>query len=156
MRVITQTRGEYTLTTDPARLDFEAAFAYLSGESYWARGIPREMLARAFEHSLTFSLLRGDRQVGLARVVTDYATFAWLADVYVLESERGQGLGKWLVEAVKGHPDLQNLRMWLLATRDAHDLYRRYGGFTDIESQRFLGIRDAEVYARLTAAGGDA
>jgi GNAT superfamily N-acetyltransferase len=119
-------RGEYEISTDPGRLDVTAIHAYLT-RSYWACGIPRAVVERSLAHSLSFGLYRGDTQVGFARVVTDRATFAYLADVYVLEEHRGKGLSKWLVESVLHHPDLQGLRRFLLATRDAHGLYARYG-----------------------------
>jgi N-acetylglutamate synthase-like GNAT family acetyltransferase len=124
-------KGEYTISDDPSRLDLDVVHGFLSGESYWARGRSRERVERAVEHSLPFGVYRADgRQVGFARVVTDRATFAWLADVFILPEERGRGLSKWLVECVLAHPELQGLRRWLLATRDAQELYRRYG-FTE-------------------------
>ena len=121
-------QGGYTVSDERARLDLDVVHGFLSGESYWARGRSRERVERSLENSLPFGLYRADgRQVGFARVVTDRATFAWLADVFVLPEERGRGLSKWLVECVLAHPELQNLRRWLLATRDAQELYRRYG-----------------------------
>ena len=121
-------RGEYTISDERARLDVDVVHGFLSRESYWARGRSRERVERSIEHSLAFGVYRGDgRQVGFARVVTDRATFAWLADVFVVPDERGRGLSKWLVECVLAHPELQNLRRWILATRDAQELYRRYG-----------------------------
>lgn len=122
-------RDAYTLSTNPARLDVPLIHAYLSEQSYWAQGRSLTTVETSIAHSVCFGVYNGGRQVAFARVVTDYATFAWLCDVFVLESERGQGLGKWLVQSVVAHPDLQGLRRLLLATRDAHDLYRRYGGF---------------------------
>ena len=111
-------QGEYTISDDPARLDFDVIHGFLSGESYWARGRSRECVERSIENSLPFGVYRADgRQVGFARVVTDRATFAWLADVFILPEERGRGLSKWLVECVLAHPELQNLRRWILATR---------------------------------------
>ena len=115
-----------SISTDPARLDLDAIHAYLA-RSYWAAGITRERVARALERSLCFGLFDGARQIGFARVVTDAATFAYLADVYVLEEYRGQGLGKRLVDAVRAHPDLADLRRFLLWTRDAHGLYEQFG-----------------------------
>ena len=120
-------QGEYTISDDRARLDLDVIHDFLNRESYWACGRSRERVERSIEHSLPFGLCKGRRQVGFARVVTDRATFAWLADVFVLPEERGRGLSKWLVECVLSHPELQNLRRWLLATRDAQELYRRYG-----------------------------
>ncbi|HEY3122302.1 MAG TPA: GNAT family N-acetyltransferase [Vicinamibacteria bacterium] len=119
-------RGRFLVSTDPARLDLEAIHAYLS-RSYWAAGRPREVIARSIEGSLCFGLYDGERQIGFARAITDRATFAYLADVYVLEDHRGQGLGVWLMECVFAHPDLQDLRRFTLVTRDAHDLYRKFG-----------------------------
>jgi ribosomal protein S18 acetylase RimI-like enzyme len=123
-------RGEFTITTDPAAADVDAVHAFLS-RSYWAEGIPRETVARAIANSIPFSLFRGTDQVGLARVITDRATFAYLSDVYIVESCRGQGLSHWLMDTIMAHPDLQGLRRFSLTTRDADGLYRRYG-FTDI------------------------
>jgi GNAT superfamily N-acetyltransferase len=120
-------RGEYLISTDRVRLDIEVVHGYLSNSSYWAAGRPLEVVQRSIEHSLPFGLYRGDRQVGFARVITDYATFAWLADVFVLDEFRGQGLGKWLVDVIISHPELQGFRRWVLATKDAHELYRRVG-----------------------------
>jgi ribosomal protein S18 acetylase RimI-like enzyme len=119
-------REGFSVSTDPARLDLDAVHAFLSS-SYWAEGIPRDLLARALRNSLCFGLYEGERQVGLARVITDGATFAYLCDVYVLPEWRGRGLGVWLMEAVMEHPDLQGLRRFSLVTRDAHALYRRFG-----------------------------
>ena len=129
-------RGDYTISTDRARLDVEAVHEFLSTKSYWARGRDFETVRRAVENSLPFGVYLEGRQIGFARVVTDYATFAWLAHVYVLDEFRGEGLGKWLVEVVLSHPELQNLRRWILGTRDAHELYRRFG-FTKIEQPQF-------------------
>ena len=114
------------ICTDRERQDVDAIHAYLS-RSYWAAGITRERVARSIDRSLCFGLFDGARQIGFARVVTDATTFAYLADVYVLEEYRGQGLGKRLVEAVRAHPDLADLRRFVLWTRDAHGLYERYG-----------------------------
>ena len=119
-------RGQYSITTDRGELDIDAIHAYLS-RSFWAEGIPKETVAKSIEHSLCFGLFDGAAQVGFARVVTDRATFAYLCDVYVLESHRGLGLGKWLIETVMSHPDLQGLRRFQLVTRDAHGLYSRHG-----------------------------
>jgi GNAT superfamily N-acetyltransferase len=103
--------------------------AFLSQRAYWARGRALETVRRSIENSLCFGVYDGDQQVGFARVVTDYATFAWVCDVFILETHRGRGLSKWLIETVVAHPDLRGLRRLLLATRDAHELYSRYGGF---------------------------
>lgn len=117
-------RGQCSISTDPHRLDIDAIHAFLS-TSFWAEGIPRALVAKSIANSLCFGLFDDGSQVGFARVVTDRATFAYLCDVYVLESHRG--LGKWLIEAVMAHPDLQNLRRFQLVTRDAHGLYAPHG-----------------------------
>ena len=136
-------RGEYEMSTDPDRLDLDAIFDFLSTRSYWARERTREVVERSIHNSLPFGMYAGDRQIGFCRVITDYATFAWLADVYVLEEFRGQKLGEWLVETVLSHPELQGLRRWLLATRDAQGLYEKYG-FKPIEGSTHYMIRQAD------------
>jgi GNAT superfamily N-acetyltransferase len=120
-------REPYEISTDPARIDLDVVHGYLAGESYWAPGIPREVVRRSIAHALPFGLYAPAGQVGFARVVTDRATFAYLGDVFVLPAHRGRGLGVWLVSTVLAHPDLQGLRRWHLATRDAHGLYARFG-----------------------------
>jgi GNAT superfamily N-acetyltransferase len=122
-------RGDYSISTDKARLNLDTIYGYLSHSSYWAQGRSLAVVQESVEHSLCFGVYAGAQQVGFARVVTDYATFAWLCDVFILESHQGQGLGKWLIECIVAHPQLRDLRIFLLATRDAHELYRRYGGF---------------------------
>jgi len=119
-------RGEYVISTDPARLDAVAIHAYLT-RSYWASGRTLEAVTRSLHYSLCFGLYHSGRQVGLARVITDWTTYAYLCDVYVLEEHRGRGLGKWLVESVLAHPELQTVRRWTLITSDAHGLYAGYG-----------------------------
>jgi GNAT superfamily N-acetyltransferase len=123
-------RDGYLISTDASMLDLEVVHGYLS-RSYWAAGVPEDVVRRSIENSLCFGVYRGEEQAGFARVVTDRATFAYLADVFVLDEHRGQGIGKWLLEVILSHPDLQGLRRWMLATRDAHDLYRRYA-FTEL------------------------
>jgi GNAT superfamily N-acetyltransferase len=132
--------GAYLISTDRARLDLDAIHTYLSEQSYWARGRSAAQIALAIENSLPFGVYKGTAQVGFARVVTDWATFGWLADVYVLPSERGNGLGKALVEAVLEHPAIRDLPRLMLATADAHGLYERYG-FEPLEgAERFMAI----------------
>lgn len=123
-------RDGFTISTDRDRLDHAAIHEFLAG-SYWARGISREIVDRSIDGALCFGLYNRTRQVGFARVITDSATFAYLADVYVLESHRGRGLATWLMESILAHPDLQGLRRWMLVTRDAHGLYRKVG-FRDL------------------------
>lgn len=138
--------GPITVDTDPARLDLAVVHGFLA-ESYWAKGIPLETVRRSIRNSLCFGLYEAENQIGFARVVSDRATFAYLADVFVLESHRGRGLGKLLMGAVVAHPDLQGLRRWMLATRDAHGLYAQYG-FTPLPvPERFMQLHDPDVYA---------
>ena len=153
MNIVEHQRGEYTISTDPARLDLDVIHGYLSGESYWAQGRPRDVMRRALAHSLCFGVYAGDEQVGVARVVTDCATFAWLCDVFVLESHRGQGLGKWLVESVVAHPQLRGL-LFMLATRDAHGLYQRYGGFEPVQVPERWMLRPKPRAREDTDGGG--
>ncbi|HVF57439.1 MAG TPA: GNAT family N-acetyltransferase [Pyrinomonadaceae bacterium] len=120
-------RAGYTISTDPARLDISVIHNFISNESYWGQGRSTELMRRAIDNSMPFGLYKGERQIGFARLVTDRTTFAWLADVFVLDEFRGQGLGKWLVETILSHTELQGLRRWILATRDAHGLYRQFG-----------------------------
>ncbi|MGD8406423.1 MAG: GNAT family N-acetyltransferase [Anaerolineales bacterium] len=119
-------RDNFTISTDPSRLDINAIADMLS-RAYWAQGRTSQMISRYLQHSLTFGLYDGSRQIGLARVVSDYTTFAWLCDVFIHEEYRGQGLGKWLLESVHSHPELQGVRRWMLATKDAHGLYSQFG-----------------------------
>jgi N-acetylglutamate synthase-like GNAT family acetyltransferase len=120
------------ISSDRARMDVDAIHRYLSEESYWAKGIPRELVARAIDNSLCFGAFDGDKQIGFTRVITDFATFAYLADVFVIASHRGRGIAKRIIEAVMAHPELQPLRRWHLVTRDAHALYAKFG-FTPLE-----------------------
>jgi len=125
-QIIETHREQFTISTDPARLDIDAIADMLT-RAYWARGRTRDVIARYIQHSLTFGVYDGERQIGLARVVTDYTTFAWLCDVFIHEDYRGRGLAKWLLQTIHDHPDLQGLRRWMLATRDAHGLYEQFG-----------------------------
>ena len=140
-------RGEYLITTDPARVDLAVVHGFLS-ESYWAKGIPLETVRRAVEHSLNFSVYDGARQVGFARVITDSATFAYLGDVFVLETHRGRGLSRWLMEVIVAHPELQGFRRWVLLTRDAHGLYRKVGFKPIAAPERYMELWVPEVYQR--------
>lgn len=137
----------FTISTDPARLDVVAVYRYLSEESYWARHIPYDTVARALANSFCFGAYAPDgRLAGFARVVTDRATFAWLCDVFVLPEFRGQGLSKQLVGTVLAHPDLQNLRRHLLATLDAHGLYQQQGYTPLKNTERWLEIAHPDPY----------
>ena len=117
----------YSISTDPARLDLDAIHAFLEHESYWAAGIAMDVLARGIAHSLCFGVYHAGAQIGFARVISDYATYAYLNDVYILAPHRGQGLASWLIECVLAHPDLQGLRRFMLTTKDAQEFYGRFG-----------------------------
>jgi GNAT superfamily N-acetyltransferase len=120
-------RDDYLISTDRSRLDVELIHEFLSKATYWAVGRKRDVVQRSIENSLPFGIYKGNNQIGFARVVTDYATFAWVADVFVLPEYRGRGLSKWLMEIILAHPQLQGFRRWVLATKDAHSLYERFG-----------------------------
>ncbi|CAG1011903.1 amino-acid N-acetyltransferase [Burkholderiales bacterium] len=135
----------YEITTDPSRFDIAAIHDFLA-HSYWSPGLPREVLERAIAHSLCFGLFCEGRQVGFARMITDRATFAYLADVYVLEAHRGKGLARRLVQTILAHPDLQGLRRMMLATRDAHGLYAKFDFQPLAGPQRFMELHRPEVY----------
>jgi GNAT superfamily N-acetyltransferase len=138
-------RDTFTVTCDPARLD-HAVIAQFLASSYWAKGIPLATVEKSLEHSLCFALLDGDRQIGFGRAISDRATFAFLADVFVLPEYRGRGLAKWLVECILSHPDLQGLRRWMLGTRDAHGLYAKFG-FTPLQKpETVMERRNPDVY----------
>jgi GNAT superfamily N-acetyltransferase len=160
--VLEYRRGEFLISTDRARLDLDVVHGFLT-DCYWAKGIPREVVARSIEHSLCFGvyderdgksprLAKDARhgapgaQVGFARVITDFATFAYLGDVFVLESHRGRGLSKWLMQCIMEHPAVQDLRRWVLLTRDAHGLYSQYG-FTPVKApERYMERHRPDVY----------
>jgi GNAT superfamily N-acetyltransferase len=135
----------FRVSTDPQALDVAAIHVSLT-RSYWASGITREIVASSISNSLCFGLFDGSAQIGFARVISDRATFAYLCDVYVLEDYRGRGLGKWLIEVVTSHPDLRRLRRFVLATRDAHALYEKFG-FTPLNKPEiFMEIFSPDVY----------
>ena len=175
--IVEDRRGEFVISTDPARLDLDVIHNFLTN-CYWARGVPREVVARSIENALCFGIYDGGdaspclaspclakearhgaprhgappygapEQVGFARVISDFATIAYVGDVFVLESHRGRGLGKWLMECIMQHPALQNLRRWILTTRDAHGLYAQVG-FTAVKSpERYMERHDPNVYER--------
>jgi len=144
------TRNDCRISTDRATLDVATIHRFLQG-SYWARNIPHAAVERSIRNSLCFGMYEGDAQVGFARVVTDRATFAYLADVFVLDEHRGRGLGKWLIECVLEHPDLQGLRRFSLATQDAHGLYQRFGFQTPAHPERLMEIVRTDAYSEGSA-----
>jgi GNAT superfamily N-acetyltransferase len=140
-------RGDLVISTDPSRLDRSLVARFLAG-SYWAKGIPQEVVDRSIENSLCFGLYHGQKQLGFARVITDFATFAYLADVFVVETSRGEGLGVWLMEVIMGHARLQHLRRWMLVTRDAHGLYEKFGWRSLTNPERIMEIVDPDIYEK--------
>ena len=138
-------RGEYTISTDNQRLDLVIIHDFISNQSYWGRGRRMQIVQRSLDHSLNFGIFKGARQVGFARVVTDFATFGWIADVFILEEHRGQGLAKWLMESILSHPQLQGFRRWVLATKDAHELYRKFGFKELRRPERWLERPDPQM-----------
>jgi GNAT superfamily N-acetyltransferase len=139
------TRGGFIVSTDPSTID-RAVVAKFLANSYWARGIPSEIVSKAIDGSLCFSLRDATRQVGFARVITDRATIAYLNDVFVLPELRGKGHGRWLMECVMSHPELQGLRRWVLVTRDAHKLYAEFGFKGLAKPEGFMEIHNPNVY----------
>lgn len=144
-------KGPFLVSTDPRRFEVGRIHAFLSA-SYWAEGIPIALVRKSIEHSLCFGLFAKDgersRQIGFARVISDYSTFAYLADVYVEEEWRGKGLSQWLMACILSHPELQGLRRFCLMTKDAHGLYRRFGFEVGKQPENFMEIRVPDIYRR--------
>lgn len=140
-------RDGFTISTDSVRLDRPAMREFLAA-SYWSPGIPQDVLDRALGGSLCFGLYEGERQIGFARAITDRATFAYVADVYVLEEYRGRGLALWLMQTVMEHPELHGLRRWMLLTRDAHALYRKVGFVDAARPERIMEIARPDIYSK--------
>lgn len=144
-------KDDLLISTDKTKLDVALIHHYLCMESYWAKNIPIALVEKSIAGSFCFGIYHHDAQVGFARVITDHATFAYLADVFVLESYRGRGLSKWLMETIIGHPDLQGLRRWLLATRDAHGLYAQYGFVPLDKPERIMGMKPFDEYPAINS-----
>jgi GNAT superfamily N-acetyltransferase len=138
-------RDKFTVTTDPAMIDHAVVTDFLR-TSYWSQGIPAAIVAKSIEGSLCFSLLDGTRQIGFARVISDRLTIALLNDVFVLPEFRGMGLGKWLVQCVMSHPELQGLKAWILVTRDAHELHGKFGFKSLARPDSYMEFRNSTVY----------
>jgi N-acetylglutamate synthase-like GNAT family acetyltransferase len=139
-------RGDFLISTDPSRLNIDVIHDFLTN-CYWAKGIPREVVERSIRHSLCFGIYHSDGgQAGFARVISDFATIAYIGDVFVVESYRGRGLGGWLMECIMAHPALQNLRRWILLTRDAHGLYAKFGFAAVANPEIYMELHQADVY----------
>jgi len=148
MKIYEAIKGNFIISTDKSKLDIQLIYDYLSKESYWAKNIPKELVKKSIEGSCCFGMYDVNAQIGFARVITDHATFAYLADVFITEDYRGKGLSKWLMEEIIKHPDFQGLRRWMLATRDAHGLYAKFG-FTALDKpERIMGFRPFEEYPK--------
>jgi len=142
------TKDDYIISTDAAKLDINIIHHYLSVESYWAQQIPLEVVEKSIDNSLCFGVYYNNEQIGFARIITDKATFAYLADVFILPEHRGKGLSKWLMTAIHAHPELQRLRRWVLGTKDAHGLYEQFG-WTKLEEDmrsRYMQKNDRDIY----------
>ena len=139
--------GGFLVSTDRELLDLNVIYGFLT-ECYWSKGIPREVVARSIENSLCFGVYESEKQVGFARVISDFATFAYVGDVFVLKSSRGHGLGKWLMECIMQHPRLQGLRRWSLVTKDAHELYEKVGFGPLKKPQNYMELHRPDVYQR--------
>jgi len=145
--VVEWQRDDYLLSTDPDAVDIDVVHTFLR-ESYWARGIPLTVVQRSLAHSLNFSLLHAQQLIGFARVITDYATFAYIGDVFVLPDHRGQGLATWMMQCILAHPELQGLRRWCLLTRDAQPVYARVGFAPSPTPENWMEKLDPAVYQR--------
>ena len=139
-------KNDFTISTDPSKLDVDAIHRFLSTEAYWCLNIPKEKVQLSIEHSLCFGVYLQGKQIGFARVISDYSTIAYLGDVYVLDAYRGQGISKWLMETIMSHPNLQGLRRWILLTGDAHGLYRQFGWTELADPSKWMESHNPNVY----------
>ena len=142
--------GLYNITTDNSKLDVNVIHRFLSEESYWAKGVPKNIVEKSIANSLCFGVFYKNEQVGFARLITDKATFAYVADVFILHEHRGRGLAKWLMRTMQSHPELQNLRRWLLTTKEAHTLYEQLDWQKPSSDYvyRFMMRHNADVYKK--------
>jgi len=152
MDILEVQQGDFTISTDKQKLDVALIHQFLSN-TYWAKDLPLEIMEEAIRGSLCFGIYHQHKQVGFARLITDMATFAYLADVFVVPEYRGQGLSKWLVKTITEHPDLQLLRRWMLATVDAHGLYAQFGFTTVTDPGRFMQKHNPDIYTQLKSSG---
>ncbi|NKI30436.1 GNAT family N-acetyltransferase [Croceivirga thetidis] len=147
MQTFSLQKDEFLISTDKSKLDINAIHDFLSTKAYWCLNIPKEKVAMSIENSLCFGLFETHKQIGFARIITDFSTIAYLGDVYILEAYRGKGLSKWLLETIMNFSELQGLRRWILLTGDAHELYRKYG-WTDLaDSSKWMEFHNKNVYA---------
>ncbi|WP_136666658.1 GNAT family N-acetyltransferase [Flavobacterium sp. H122] len=148
MTPLTIYKNDFLISTDKSKLDLDSIHDFLSTKAYWSLNIPKEKVHTAIQNSLCFGVYQNEKQIGFARVITDFSTIAYLGDVYILEEYRGQGLSKWLIETIMNYENLQGLRRWILLTGDAHELYRRFG-WTDIaDPAKWMELHDKNVYSK--------
>jgi GNAT superfamily N-acetyltransferase len=146
MKIYETEKNDLVISTDKNKLDIPFIHDYLGKESYWAKNIPFDVVKKSIAGSFCFGLYDKEKQIGFARVITDHATFGYLADVFIIEAYRGKGLSKWLMKEIMDHPDLQGFRRWLLATKDAHGLYKQFGFEPLDKPERIMGLRPFTEY----------
>ncbi|MBN9282993.1 MULTISPECIES: GNAT family N-acetyltransferase [unclassified Flavobacterium] len=146
MNIITTTKGDFTISTDKSKLDLEVIHDYLANQSYWSKNIPKERIRKSIANALCFGIYYKDKQIGYAKVVSDFSTMAYLGDVFVLEDYRGQGLSKWLMETIMSHPELTGLRRWILLTSDAHELYKKFGWQPIASPEKWMEIHRPDIF----------
>lgn len=146
MKAITTYKDSFCISTDKSKLDIKVIHHYLSTEAYWSINIPLDNVQKAIDNSLCFGVYFNEKQIGFARVITDCASFAYLADVFILKEFRNQGLSKWLMETIMSHPELQGLRMWALRTKDAHGLYKKFGFNEIVNTEKWMEFDTKKVY----------
>ena len=147
MKNLVLQQNEFHISTDTSELDIDAIHDFLSTQAYWCLNIPKEKVKVSIENSFCFGVYRHNRQIGFARVITDFSTIAYLGDVYIVEEYRGKGLSKWLIETIMNCPDLQGLRRWILLTGDAHELYRKYGWTELADVSKWMELHNKNVYS---------
>ena len=147
MKNLVLQKGEFHISTDTSELDIDAIHDFLSTQAYWCLNIPKEKVKVSIENSLCFGLYKASKQIGFARIITDFSTIAYLGDVYILEEYRGKGLSKWLMESIMNYPELQGLRRWILLTGDAHELYRKYGWTELNDASKWMELHNKNVYS---------
>ncbi len=148
MNEITFHKDQFSISTDKSKLDINSIHDFLSTKAYWCLNIPKEKVQIAIENSLCFGIYEAEKQIGFARVITDFSTIAYLGDVYILEEYRGKGLSKWLMETIMNYENLQGLRRWILLTGDAHELYRQYGWTNIADPTKWMELHDKNVYLK--------
>jgi GNAT superfamily N-acetyltransferase len=148
MTDITISKDEFCISTDKTKLDVDSIHGFLSTKAYWCLNIPKDTVQKAIQNSRCFGVYQNKKQIGFARVISDFSTIAYLGDVYILEEYRGKGLSKWLIETIMSDPNLQGLRRWILLTGDAHGLYRQFGWTNIGEPDKWMTVHDKNVYSK--------